>query len=92
MIGPYCDLPYSTSSVFNISGMSYGAISKPAVLALSHGAKKSGGWINTDEGGLSLYHLRSGCDLVFQIGTTKYGVRDKKGLLSDEKLKQVAAH
>lgn len=92
MIGPYCDKPYSTSSVFNISGMSFGAISKPAVLALSRGAKKAGCWYNTGEGGLSPYHLDGGCDIVFQIGTAKYGVRDQAGSLSDEKLQSVAKH
>lgn len=92
MIGPYCDTPYSTSSVFNISAMSYGAISKPAVLALSRGAKKAGCWYNTGEGGLSPYHLDGDCDLVFQIGTAKYGVRDHDGNLSEEKLKAVAKH
>jgi len=92
LIGPYCDQPYSTSSIFNISGMSFGAISKPAVQALSHGAKKAGCWYNTGEGGLSPYHLEGDCDLVFQIGTAKYGVRDEQGQLSDEKLKSVAQH
>lgn len=82
----YCDKPYAINSVINISGMSYGAISKPAVLALSHGAKKAGCWLNTGEGGLSPYHLEGGCDLVFQIGTGKYGVRDSEGNLSDVKL------
>ncbi|GAB4391840.1 MAG: FMN-binding glutamate synthase family protein [Gammaproteobacteria bacterium] len=91
-IGPYCKYPYTTSSVFNISGMSYGAISKPAVLALSKGARKAGIWMNTGEGGLSPYHLEGGTDLVFQIGTAKYGVRDETGALSDEKLKQIASH
>lgn len=67
MIGPYCNKPYSTSSVFNISGMSFGAISKPAVQALSHGAKKAGCWYNTGEGGLSPYHLEGDCDLVFKL-------------------------
>lgn len=92
MIGPYCNKPYSTSSVFNISGMSFGAISKPAVQALSHGAKKAGCWYNTGEGGLSPYHLEGDCDLVFQIGTAKYGVRDQHGQLSDEKLESIARH
>lgn len=92
MIGPYCDKPFSTSSVFNISGMSFGAISKPAVLALSRGAKKAGCWYNTGEGGLSPYHLDGGCDIVFQIGTAKYGVRDSEGHLSDGKLKLIASH
>ncbi len=84
--------PYSTSAILNISGMSYGAISKPAVMALSAGAKEAGVWLNTGEGGLSEYHLSGGCDLVYQIGTAKYGVRDVAGNLSDEKLATVAAH
>jgi len=91
-IGPYCQQPYNTSSFFNISAMSYGAISKPAVLALSHGAKKAACWLNTGEGGLSSYHLEGNCDLVFQIGTAKYGVRDTKGNLCDKKLKEAANH
>ncbi|NNL06792.1 MAG: FMN-binding glutamate synthase family protein [Gammaproteobacteria bacterium] len=88
----YADRPYTTASIFNISGMSFGAISKPAVLALSQGANKAGSWMNTGEGGLSPYHLEGGADLVFQIGTAKYGVRDADGKLSDVKLKQVAEH
>ena len=91
-IGPYARKPYSTNSVFNISGMSFGAISKPAVRALAAGAKKAGVWMNTGEGALSPYHLEGGCDIVFQIGTAKYGVRDAKGLLSDQRLQEVAAH
>ena len=91
-IGPGCETPYRTRSVFNISGMSYGAISKPAVLALSRGAKEAGCWMNTGEGGLSPYHLEGGADIVFQIGTAKYGVRDSDGNLSDAKLRAVAAH
>ncbi len=91
-IGPYCDKPYNTSSIFNISGMSYGAISKPAVRALSKGAAKAGCWLNTGEGALSPYHLEGGADIVFQIGTAKYGVRDRTGSLSDKRLREVAAH
>lgn len=91
-IGPGCRTPYVTNSLFNISGMSYGAISKPAVLALSHGARKAGAWLNTGEGGLSTYHLEGGCDIVFQIGTAKYGVRDHAGALDDDRLRRVAAH
>ncbi|MCL4143006.1 UNVERIFIED_CONTAM: hypothetical protein GTU68_008272 [Idotea baltica] len=72
--------------------MSYGAISKPAVLALSNGAREAGCWMNTGEGGLSPYHLEGGADIVFQIGTAKYGVRDDKGNLNTEKLKAVGAH
>ncbi len=84
--------PFTANSFFNISGMSYGAISKPAIQALSYGANKARAWMNTGEGGLSPYHLEGGADIVFQIGTAKYGVRDKDGKLSDEKLREIAAH
>ncbi len=91
-IGPFCDQPYTTNSIINISGMSYGALSKPAVRALSTGARMAGCWMNTGEGGLSPYHLEGNCDLVVQIGTAKYGVRDEYGKLSDDKLREIAAH
>ena len=92
MVGPHCRTPYNAPSFFNISAMSYGALSTPAVRALSKGAKLAGCWMNTGEGGLSPYHLEGGADIVFQIGTAKYGVRDEAGNLSDAKLKEVAAH
>lgn len=91
-IGPYCDKPYETDSLFNISAMSFGALSRPAVRALSNGARMAGCWMNTGEGGLAPYHLEGGCDVVFQIGTAKYGVRNEQGRLSDDKLRDVAAH
>ncbi|MCY4005422.1 MAG: FMN-binding glutamate synthase family protein [Rhodobacteraceae bacterium] len=91
-IGPHCRMPYNAPSFFNISGMSYGALSTPAVRALSHGAALAGCWYNTGEGGLSTHHLSGNCDIVFQIGTAKYGVRDEAGNLSDEKLCEVASH
>ena len=91
-IGSGCKQPYTTRSIFNISGMSYGAISKPAVLALSNGARMAGCWMNTGEGGLSPYHLEGGADIVFQIGTAKYGVRDEQGNLNLDKLRLVASH
>ena len=89
-IGPYCRLPYITNHLFNISAMSYGSISKPAILALAKGAKKAGCWLNTGEGGVAPYHLEEGCDLVVQIGTAKYGVRDVEGKLSDTRLLDLA--
>jgi glutamate synthase domain-containing protein 2 len=92
MIGPYCKNPYNAPSFFNISAMSYGALSTPAVRALSKGAKIANCWMNTGEGGLSPHHLEGGCDIVMQIGTAKYGVRDKDGNLSDDKLREIAAH
>lgn len=91
-IGENCRYPYTTRSLFNISGMSFGAISRPAVLALSNGARMAGCWMNTGEGGLSRYHLQGGADLVFQIGTAKYGVRNDEGGFDEEKLCAVAAH
>jgi len=91
-IGADCTQPYMTDSIINISGMSFGAISKPAVLALSAGAKAAGCWMNTGEGGLSPYHLEGGADIVFQIGTAKNGVRDLAGNLDDTKLIEIAAH
>src|SRR4029079_9651474 len=91
-LGPYCQHPYTTCSLINISAMSYGAISKNAILALSHGAKLAGCWMNTGEGGLSPDHLAGGCDLVAQIGTAKYGYRDENGELSEELLREAAAH
>ncbi|WP_455208637.1 FMN-binding glutamate synthase family protein [Kaarinaea lacus] len=91
-IGPNCEKPYIARSLINISAMSYGAISRPAVIALSRGAKKAGCWLNTGEGGLSPYHLEGGADLVFQIGTAKYGVRDDHGHLSENRLQEIAAH
>ncbi len=91
VIGPHCEHPYTARSIVNISGMSFGAISAPAVRALSHGAHAAGIWMNTGEGGLSPYHLDGGADVVFQIGTAKYGVRDAHGKLSDSRLRELAA-
>lgn len=91
-LGPYARQPYRTNSIYNISGMSLGALSVPAVRALSMGAAQAGIWMNTGEGGLSPYHLESGCDLVFQIGTAKYGVRNEAGELCDDKVAEIAAH
>ncbi|RUQ88072.1 FMN-binding glutamate synthase family protein [Legionella septentrionalis] len=89
-IGPFCAKPYTTTHFFNISAMSYGAISKPAIQALGRGAKMAGCWLNTGEGGIAPYHLESGCDIVAQIGTAKYGFRDLDGKLSDKKLREYA--
>ena len=92
LIGPYAAQPFEAKSIFNVSAMSYGAISKPAVLALSHGSRLAGNWMNTGEGGLSPWHLEGGADIVFQIGTAKYGVRGEDGGIDDDKLRAVAAH
>lgn len=91
-IGPGAREPYVAPSFFNISGLSYGAVSRPAIEALSKGAAQAGIWLNTGEGGLSPCHLKGGCDVVFQIGTANYGVRTPDGALCDDRLRDVAAH
>lgn len=91
-IGPYCREPYTTDRFFHISAMSFGAISRPAVQALSRGAKAAGCWLNTGEGGLAPYHLEGGADIVFQMGTAKYGVRDEQGGLSEARLQELGGH
>lgn len=92
VFGKSCLQPYITRALVNISAMSYGSLSKHAVEALSKGAAKGSVWLNTGEGGLSPYHLAGGCDVIFQIGTAKYGCRDSKGNLSDDKLRELANH
>ncbi len=86
----YCEFPFEAKSIINISGMSYGAISKPAVRALSLGAAQAGCWLNTGEGGLAPYHLEGGCDLIMQIGTAKYGIRDENGHFSPQRAKELS--
>jgi glutamate synthase domain-containing protein 2 len=74
-----------------ISAMSYGALGQHAVRALARGAKKAGITMNTGEGGFPKYHLIEECDLVFQMGTAKFGVRNEDGSLNDLKLKNLAS-
>ena len=75
--GPDCKQPYN-ASLLNISAMSYGAISKNAVLALNGGAKDGNFSHNTGEGGISPYHLEPGGDLIWQIGTSYFGCQERK--------------
>lgn len=70
--GPECKKPYS-SSILNVSGMSYGALSENAVLALSSAAKMGNFYHNTGEGGMSRFHLEGGGDLVWNVGTGYFG-------------------
>ncbi|MGJ8563183.1 MAG: FMN-binding glutamate synthase family protein [Alphaproteobacteria bacterium] len=88
-IGPDSRAPYTPNSYFNISAMSFGALSKPAVQALSRGAKMAGCWLNTGEGGVSPYHLEGECDIVFQLGTGKFGARNPDMTLNTDKLKKI---
>lgn len=82
---------YTLKVPFVVSGMSYGALGKQAVRSLARGVAKAEGLINTGEGGYPKYHLQENCDLVFQIGTAKFGVRNEDGTLNDEKLAALAA-
>ncbi len=88
----YCRQPFEARSVVNISGMSFGAISEPAVRALSRGAALAGCWMDTGEGGLSPFHLEGGCDVMMQIGTANYGIRDGEGHFSPERAREIAAY
>ncbi len=76
--GPDCAQPYAASPL-NISAMSYGSLSKNAILALNLGAKQGGFAHNTGEGGLSEHHLKHGGDIIWQIGTGYFGCRNAKG-------------
>ena len=83
-----CSQPYS-SSIFNISAMSFGSLSSNAVKALNLGAKKGEFSHNTGEGGISSHH-RQGGDLVWQIGTGYFGCRDEHGNFDPEKFREKA--
>ncbi|RMG83266.1 MAG: FMN-binding glutamate synthase family protein [Bacteroidetes bacterium] len=87
--GPQTAKPYS-ASIFNISAMSYGSLSKNAILALNGGAAIGKFAHNTGEGSISPYHLEPGGDLIFQIGTGYFGARDKEGRFSIEAFKERA--
>lgn len=90
--GPDCKQPYDCS-ILNISAMSYGSLSKNAVLALNGGAAKAGFAHNTGEGGVSPYHLQPGGDLIYQIGTGYFGARDpESGKFSPEAFQKSAGH
>ena len=92
LIGPTARRPYEAPSFFNMSSMSYGSLSKPAIRALSLGTARAGCWMGTGEGGLAPAHLEGGGDIVFQLGTAKYGARNDDCTLNEEKLKEIVAH
>ncbi|WP_166137045.1 FMN-binding glutamate synthase family protein [Nocardioides ochotonae] len=81
---------FRPASVVNISGMSFGSLSRQAIEALNRGAAATGALQNTGEGGLSPYH-RNGGDLVFQIGTSYFGCRDEQGHFDLARLKDLVA-
>jgi glutamate synthase domain-containing protein 2 len=79
--------PYRPYSIINISGMSFGSLSAKAIESLNKGAKLAGCYHNTGEGSLSSYH-QFGADVVLNIGTGYFGVRELDGTFSMQKLKQ----
>jgi glutamate synthase domain-containing protein 2 len=84
-----CSQPYSCS-LLNISAMSYGSLSKNAVLALSSGARMGKFAHNTGEGGISPYHVEGGGDLIWQIGTGYFGCRLENGRFSADLFRDAA--
>ena len=88
--GPDCSQPYS-AAFLNVSAMSFGALSRNAVLALNRGAQLGGFYHNTGEGGISPYHLEHGGDLVWQVGTGYFGCRTDDGAFCPDRFRDRAA-
>jgi len=88
--GPDCRQPYR-ASVLNVSAMSFGALSRNAILALNRGARIGGFAHNTGEGGISPYHLEGGGDLIWQVGTGYFGCRDRRGNFAPDDFREKAS-
>src|SRR5271170_2759095 len=87
--GPDCSKPYS-ASIFNISAMSFGALSANAIRSLNIGAKKGNFAHDTGEGGYSRYHRENGGDLIWEIGSGYFSCRNADGTFSPEKFAENA--
>jgi glutamate synthase domain-containing protein 2 len=88
--GGSCSAPYA-SSILNISAMSFGALSRNAILALNAGARKGGFAHDTGEGGLSPYHEGPGGDLIWEIGSGYFGCRTPAGAFDPERFAATAS-
>ncbi len=88
--GPDCKKPYD-ASLYNVSAMSFGALSANAILALNKGAKKGGFAHDTGEGGISRYHRQGGGDLIWEVGSGYFGCRTPDGHFDPEKFRDQAA-
>ena len=88
--GPDCTKPYS-ASVFNISAMSFGALSPNAVRALNAGARKGGFAHDTGEGGVSPYHRENGGDIIWEIGSGYFGCRNRDGTFNPDEFARVSS-
>ncbi len=87
--GPACTRPYA-ASIFNISAMSFGALSANAVRALNKGARLGGFAQDTGEGGVSAYHREHGGDLIWEIGSGYFGCRNDDGSFSAQRFVETA--
>src|SRR5246500_378115 len=87
--GADCAKPYS-ASVFNISAMSFGALSPNAVRALNAGAKKGHFAHDTGEGGVSPYHREMGGDIIWEIGSGYFGCRHRDGTFHPDEFARIA--
>ncbi|MBC7143294.1 MAG: FMN-binding glutamate synthase family protein [Rhodobacteraceae bacterium] len=88
--GPDCKQPYD-GSLYNISAMSFGALSANAILALNTGAKKGGFAHDTGEGGISRYHRQGGGDLIYEVGSGYFGCRTPDGRFDPDRFRDQAA-
>ena len=88
--GADCAQPYS-ASIYNISAMSFGALSANAILALNKGAKAGGFAHDTGEGGISRYHRQGGGDLIYEVGSGYFGCRDANGKFDPDRFAEQAA-
>jgi glutamate synthase domain-containing protein 2 len=88
--GPDCPRPYD-ASIFNISAMSFGALSPNAIRALNKGAKAGDFAHDTGEGGFSPYHRENGGDIIWEIGSGYFGARNPDGTFSSERFAETAA-
>ena len=88
--GPDCPRPYD-ASIYNISAMSFGALSPNAVRALNKGAKAGNFAHDTGEGGFSPYHRENGGDLIWEVGSGYFGCRNRDGSFNPELFAHVAS-
>ena len=91
IIGPNCKTPWIVRGPVGMSAMSYGALGENAISAISYGlGMATGSWVHTGEGGLAPYHTIGGGDVIMQIGSGIFGVRNEDGTFSWEKFKEKA--
>ena len=89
VIGPNCRTPWRVKGPVGMSAMSYGALGENSISALSYGlGMATGSWVHTGEGGVAPYHTIGGGDIIMQIGSGIFGVRNIDGTFSLEKFKE----